>query len=321
MAKDVDTGIIGISIRDTALRMSEAARSNGEYQITHIAQGRVRTPFVFSSLQDSSLIHKYAEDLNRLYETSNFQARRAVFTLDSSMVLIKRIPVDVSLKGQRLKDHVCWEVEQCVINPLEEYIVDFEHVPPSEEQEFAEVVAVVVRRAAVDFLKAVFKNTDLRLAAIEVDVFAAHRALLSNYEATQDSYTALIDVRKENMQFAVLKNKDFYLSQEVDYSLEDQDAMSSADDGYLSRILSKELRRIIIDNKIGKGVDDMQSIFIYGENVNPQIVAALQQIHRIRIDLANPFRRIKIVDETMAPEIQEHPEAFVVSVGAALKNL
>ncbi|NUO83839.1 pilus assembly protein PilM [candidate division KSB1 bacterium] len=321
MAKDVDTGIIGISIRDTALRMSEASRVNGEYKITHIAQGRVRTPFVFSSLKDASLIHKYAEDINRLYETSNFQARRAVFTLDSSMVLIKRIPVDVSLKGQRLKDHVCWEVEQCVINPLEEYIIDFEHVPPTEEQEFAEVIVVVVRRAAVEFLKAVFKNTDLRLSAIEVDVFAAHRVLLSNYDSLEDAYTALIDIRKENLQFAILKNKEFYMAQEVDYSLEEQGALQNTDESYLSRILSKELRRIILDNKIGKSVDDMQAIYLYGENISPQVVGALQNIHRIRIDLANPFRRIKIVDETMAPEIQNNPETFVVSVGAALKNL
>jgi Tfp pilus assembly PilM family ATPase len=321
MAKDVETGTIGISIRDTALRMSEAARSNGEYKVTHIAQGRVRTPFVFSSLKDSSLIHKYAEDLNRLYETSNFQARRAVFTLDSSMVLIKRIPVDVSLKGPRLKDHVYWEVEQCVINPLEEYIIDFELMPLGEEQEFSEVVVVVVRRAAVEFLKAVFKNTDLRLAAVEVDVFAAHRVLLSNYDAAEEAYTALIDVRKDNLQFAVLKNKEFFLAQEVDYAAEEPGAAQNSDESHLSRILSKELRRIIIDGKIGKSVDDVQAIFIYGESVSPRVVEALQRIHRVRIDLANPFRRIKIVDETVAPEIQEHPEAFVVAVGAALKNL
>lgn len=321
MAKDVETGMIGISIRDTALRMSEAARSNGEFKITHIAQGRVRTPFVFSSLQDPSLILKFAEDLNRLYETSNFQARRAVFTLDSNMVLIKKIPVDVNLKGQRLKDHVHWEVEQCLINPLEEYIVDFEHVPPSADQEYAEIVAVVVRQAVVKFLKAMFRNTDLRLAAIDVDVFAAHRMLLSNYETEEDSYAALIDVRKDNVQFALLRNKEFYLAQEVDYSPEEQSDRQNADESYLPRMLSKELRRIIIESKIGKSVDDMQAIYLHGENLGAQVVEGLQQIHRVRIDRANPFRRIKIVDGTAAPEIQEHPEAFVVAVGAALKNL
>ena len=319
MAKEANRGVIGINIRDTALRMIEVRQTNGEARITRVSQGKVKTPFHFSVFKDETLTHKFAEDINRLYEISSFQAQQAAFTLDSSMVSIKKVPIDASLKGQRLQDHVHWEIEQCFINPHGEYIVDFEHVPPTPDQEYAEAIIVAVRRSIVDFLKKVFRETDLRLCAVEVDVFAAHRALLSNYESSREVYTALIDLRKDNLQFAIVKDRAFLLAQEVDYPLEEQAALSP-DDLFLPRLLSKELRRIILDHKLGKGVEEMNAIYLHGDNVSDQVVHALQETHKIKIERVNPFRKVKLEDQTADPLAQAHPEAFAVCVGAALKN-
>ncbi len=320
MANDANRGVIGISIRDTALRMTELQPANGEAKITKLSQGKVKIPFQFSVFKDEALTHKFAEDINRLYEISSFQAQQATFTLDSNMVSIKKVPVDSSLKGQRLQDHVHWEIEQCFINPRDEYIIDFEHVPSSPDQEYAEAIIVAVRRAAVNFLKKVFRETDLRISAIEVDVFAAHRALQSNYESVREAYTALVDLRKDNLQFALVKDKTFLLVQEVDYPLEEQAASPHADEMFLPRLLSKELRRIILDQKLGKGVEELNAIYLHGDNVSDQIVHALQETHKIRIERVNPFRKLKMEDQAADPLAQTHPESFAVCIGAALKN-
>lgn len=321
MAKDANRGVIGISIRDTALRMAELQPGSDEVKITKLSQGKVKAPLQFSVFKDEALTHKFAEDINRLYEISNFQAQRATFTLDSSMVSIKKVPIDTSLKGQRLQDHVYWEIEQCFINPRDEYIIDFEHVPPTPDQEYAEAIIVAVRRAVVNFLKKVFRETDLHLSAVDVDVFAAHRVLQSNYEAVRDVYTALVDLRKENLQFAIVKDKTFLLAQEVDYPLEEQAVMPNAEEMFLPRLLSKELRRIILDHKLGKGVEEMNAVYLHGDNVSDQIVHALQETHKIKIERVNPFRKIKLEDQAADPLSQTHPEAFAVCIGAALKSL
>jgi len=320
MAKDANRGVIGISIRDTALRMTELQPANGELHISRLAQGKVKTPFHFGAFREEALTHKFAEDLNRLYEVSSFQAQQATFTLDSNMVSIKKVPIDASLKGQRLQDHVHWEIEQCFINPRDEYIIDFEHVPSTPDQDYAETIIVAVRRSVVNFLKKVFRETDLRLAAVEVDVFAAHRALQSNYEPVREVYTALVDLRKDNMQFAIVRDKTFLLVQEVDYPLEDQAGSPHPDEMFLPRLLSKELRRIILDHKLGKGVEEMQAIYLHGDNVSEALVHALQETHKIRIERLDPFRKIRVEDQAADPLAQTHPEAFAVCVGAALKS-
>lgn len=321
MAKDTNRGAIGISMRDTVLRMAELQPDNGEVKVTKVAQGKVKTPLQFAAFKNEALTHKFAEDLNRLYEVSSFQAQQATFTVDSNMVSIKKVPVDASLRGQRLQDHVFWEIDQCFINPRDEYIIDFEHVPATPEQEYAEAIIVAVRRSIVSFLKKVFRETDLRLSAVEVDVFAAHRALNTNYETERDVYTALIDLRKDNLQFAIVKDRLFLLAQEVDYPADDQAAALHADEMFLPRLLSKELRRIILDHKLGKGVEEMRAIYLHGDNVSDQLVHALQETHKIRIERINPFRKIKIEDQAADPLAQTRPEAFAVCVGAALKKI
>lgn len=320
MAQDANQGTVGISMRESMLRMTEAVLSNGEYRITKISQGRVRTPFLFSSFKDAALIRKYAEDINRLYETADFQAQKAIFTLDSNLVLIKKIPVDGSLREQRLKDHVYWEAEQCLINSLDDYIIDFEHAAQAGDQEYADVILVIVRRSVVDFLRGIFKNTDLQLRAIDVDVFAAQRAFVFNYEPEGEVHIALIDVRKDNVQISIVRNGEFFLSQDLEYPLDEHGDSNGPDEGYRARIVSKELRRILLDNKLGKSVEDMHAIYVYGEGVTDGLMAALHNTHKVRIERANPFRRIKLADQSGDPSLQEHSEAFVVSVGAALKT-
>jgi len=321
MAFAATNGMVGISIRDTALRMAEVTNVAGESRISRLSQGRVRTALNFTSLQDHTLIRRYAEDINRLYETADFQISSGVFILDSSMVVIKKIPVDVNLQGDRLKDHMRWEVEQCMINPLEQYILDFAPLPADDGKDFMQVVTVVARRLVVDYLKEIFQNTDLQLRAIDVDVFAAQRVFIGNYEASADDYVALVDVRRNGFQFSVMKGATFYLSHEMDYPDDEQMEPPHRDDEHAARLISKELRRIIIDYKLGKSVEDMRAIYLYGDGVTDQILETLQNTHNVRIDRANPFKKIKIASQSGDPLVPPHPETFVIPVGAALKGL
>jgi Tfp pilus assembly PilM family ATPase len=319
MAFAATNGMVGISIRDTALRMAELTKTAGESRISRLSQGRVRTALNFAALQDHTLIRRYSEDINRLYETADFQVSAGVFILDSSMVTIKKIPVDVNLQGERLKDHMRWEVEQCMINPLAQYIIDYAPLAAEDGKDFTQIVAVVVRRAVVEYCKEIFKNTDLQLRAIDVDLFAAQRVFAGNYDASEDEYVALIDMRQAGCQFSILKGTQFYLTHDFDFQSEAP--AQKFDDEQVARLLSKELRRIIIDYKLGKSVEDLRAIYLYGDGVTAPILEMLQNTHNVRIDRANPFKKIKIAGQGGEPLAPAQPESFVIPVGAALKGL
>lgn len=321
MSSAATNGMVGISIRDTALRMAEVTQVAGEPRISRLSQGRVRTALNFTSLQDHTLIRRYAEDINRLYETADFQISSGVFILDSNLVMIKKIPVDINLQGSRLKDHMRWEVEQCVINPLEEYIIDYAALPLEDGRDYTQVVTVVARRTVIDYLKEIFKNTDLQLRAIDVDIFAAQRVLAGNYDVGNDEYVAFVDMHKQGVQFSISRGTEFYLTHDIDLQGDEPVAGSQRDAEHLARLVSKELRRLIIDNKLGKSVEDLRAIYLYGDGVSDRVVEALQNTHNVRIDRANPFKKIKIAGTGGDAMVPSQPEAFVIPVGAALKSL
>jgi Tfp pilus assembly PilM family ATPase len=321
MAISPPENLVGISIRDTVLRMSEAVRSGGDWKIMSVMQGSVATPWRATTVKERNLARRFAEDINSLHERANFQAKMAVFTLDSSMVFIKKIPVDPNLNGPRLREHIHWEVEQFAVSPADKYVVAYEHQQAGKGAAFANAIIVFVRKSVTEFLKSVFLDTHLQLKAIDVDVFAAHRVVALEHNLEESARTALVDVRKENIQFSILEGKNFFLSQEIDYPVEEEGELLRREEDHLARIISKELRRIILDNKLGKGVEDFSTVLIYGDGISSTVIEALRAMHNTRIDLANPFRRLKINGQNAAPEVQTHPEAFVVSVGAAIKGI
>jgi Tfp pilus assembly PilM family ATPase len=321
MAFAATNGMVGISIRDTALRMVEVTKAAGESRISRLSQGRVRTALNVASLQDRTLIRRYAEDINRLYETADFQVSSGVFILDSNLVTIKKIPIDVNLQGERLKDHMRWEVEQCMINPLEQYIVAFEPLPAEDSKDVTHAVVVVARRLVIEYLKEIFQNTDLQLRAIDVDLFAAQRVLAGNYDLGEKEFVALIDIRKEGLQFSIMRGTNFYLAHDMDFHGDEPAGAAKRDDDHWARQISKELRRIIIDHKLGKSVEDLRAIHLYGDGVTDGIVETLQNTHNVRIDRANPFKKIKIASAGGEAIVPSQPETFVIPVGAALKGL
>ncbi|RMD98012.1 MAG: hypothetical protein D6814_08435, partial [Calditrichaeota bacterium] len=309
--QQTEEGLVGISIRDVQLRMAEAVSKSGQFQIAKVARGTSRIPFTFSALEDRSNILLLAQELNRAYESAGFSSTRASLSLDSDMVLIKKIPVDATLQGDELRSHILWEVSQFMINPLDNFIVDFELVEAAgQEKQEAEAIVVVVRKAVIEYIKEIFAATDLKLQAVDVDVFAAQRLLSKIYQFPPESKIALIDIRKKNLQISILHHN-FYLSQEVEYSTEEHEEAESQRVEHLSRIISKELRRIILDNKLGKSVEDLQEIFVYGDFIEDRIIDILSEAHNVTFHRIDPFEKFPLLDTAAESDVRNHPESYV----------
>ena len=319
--QQANDGLIGISLRNKQLRMAEAKAAPSQVQLLRAANGTLSMPFCFSILEERSNITTLAQDINRLYDTIGFTSNKASLSLDSDLVLIKKLPYDASLQGDELKEHISWEVSQFMIAPQQNFIVDFQKIKTSIQGDGnPQVVVVVIRKTLVDFIKEIFAGTDLHLRAIDVDVFSAQRLVAHNYELPEEKKACLIDVRASNLQFSVLHHG-FSLAHEVDY-LADEGAEAETDrNERLARIISKELRRIILDNKLGKSIEDMEEIYIYGDSIDDGLLDILSTAHNTRFHLINPFEKIPLAEMPVDKEVMKHPESFVTSIGAAIKGI
>ena len=83
---------------------------------------------------------------------------------------------------------------------------------------------------------------------------------------------------------------------------------------------SKELKRIIIDHKLGEKIEDLSRIFLFGDLVLDPVLETLQNSYNVRIDRANPFRRLRFAPNVSVDEyIWSRPETFTICVGCALR--
>ncbi len=320
MTPSEHTGVLGVSLVDDHLKIVEGQKHQSEFQITEAASGRTRYSFNFESFADKNMTRRFAEDITRLYESHKFACKEVAFSLDSRMVLVKKIPIDRELAPAEVEQQVNWEVRQFTISPVDEYIVDYERLfsqGPTGAEDY--ILVVTVRKQIVDYVRRIFRHTDLRLKVVDVDIFSAQRALQLNYDCGEHDRIALVDVSTTKVNLAILEGKTYFLSQEFGLPQNSLDADSRKDTA--TRLISKELRRLMLDYQLGKSVEDLNELYLYGEGVDDGLLETLQNTYNVRIDRANPFRRVKLPSELKAEYGEKRPERFMVAVGVAIRGV
>ncbi len=318
MTQEEDSGILGVSLVNDQLRIVEARQHEKEFHITHLSQGRVRQPFDFSFFEDKNNIPRLAEDIERLYETQNFDVKNVAFSLDSQMVMVKKLPFDSTLVEERIEDHINWEVRQFLISNMKEYVVDFERLKTVPSNGLDDILVVVVRKKIIKFLRQVFKHTNLKLKVVDVDVFSAQRTLQLNYDYEKDDTLAIVEVEENKIHFSLIKGKNLILTQG---GISSSPNGSAENEESTARFIAKELRRLILDHQLGKTLEDLKEIFLYGEAVEDGILESLQNNYDVHIDRTNPFRKVKLAIGKQGEGLPERGERFTVSVGAALRGI
>ncbi len=320
MTQDGYDSVLGVQLVEDQLRMVEGRKTaDQEFQVVNVAQGRTRNPFNFDVFSDPQMSKRFAEDIIRLYESQKFESKKVAFSLDSRMVLLKKLAIDARLEDDLVEEQINWEVKQFATSAPDEYVVDFEKISNGASSSLDNMLIVVVRKRIVRFLKKVFSHTDLELSYVDVDVFSAQRALQLNYDYREDEKICLVNVEEQKIHFSMMKGRNFFLAQEVAPGPSNNNFDIS--DESRTRLISKELRRIMLDNQLGKGVEDLAEIYLYGEAVEDGVLEGLQNSYDVQINRADPFRKIKIVANAKDEIGESRSERYMISVGAALRAI
>ena len=324
MNEQQNGNIMGIHLRKNNLKLIEVENaSNQQYRINKIVQTKIDFPLTVDSLGDENIIANIGNELSQILMENNLSSRNVVFSLESPMTLIKKLPYDENLSEEDLINQVDWEVKEFSYSPEDEYIVDFHKLAHSNKRPMPEMVVVSVREKLISKLKKLFVNSRIQVKVIDLDVFAAIRAIKVNYDLREGEIIALIEVNPTGLLFTIIEDKEFYFSQEVSLTklgLE-VDSLESSEEEDVAKFISKELRRIILDNKLGENIENLNRIFLYGDMVKDNILENLQNNYNVRIDRANPFRRLLFAPNVSVDEnIWSRPETFTVCVGSALRN-
>ncbi len=100
--------------------------------------------------------------------------------------------IEIPNQEDNLVDAIEWELEQYLVAPIGEYLIDFQALGSSPDETARNFLVAAYRRTEVVRLRQVLEQSGYPLAVMDVDVFAAQNAFEVNYPEKRASRTFLV---------------------------------------------------------------------------------------------------------------------------------
>jgi type IV pilus assembly protein PilM len=108
---------------------------------------------------------------------------------------------------EELEDQIHWEAEQYIPFDINDVNIDFQILASDQSDPTKmEVLLVASKKDIINDYIAVFNETGVRLAIIDVDSFAMQNAFELNYDVDPEQVSALINIGANIMNLNIVKN-------------------------------------------------------------------------------------------------------------------
>ena len=289
--------------------------------IQALATREMVQPFGIESFHTGGqFLDNQIEILQDLYRGMGAKGKDIGVVLDGGMVLLKKIPIALGLQEEMIREHIMWEAEQLLVSLLDEYIVEYQRLPFQTPLGNPFYVLILVRKRVMEGVQSLIEKCGFTLKEVDVDVFSIIRTLLVNYDINPDETFVLVDVQRQYFSFIFIRQREYLLSYRI--SLQEDGSVSQIkQNSDTVNVLLKELRRLVFGHRIGRGIDDLDRIFLMGGDNIQKVSHELSSAVSVPLEIINPFRRIEVSQSVkQSKEFNDFPEKFVGSVGAILRN-
>jgi Tfp pilus assembly PilM family ATPase len=100
--------------------------------------------------------------------------------------------VEIPNSEDNLIDAIEWEMEQYLIHPLGEYLLDYQSLGSNQDETARTCLVAAFRRSEVERFKRIMDQSGCRLAVMDLDIFAAQNVFEANYPEKLPLKTFLI---------------------------------------------------------------------------------------------------------------------------------
>lgn len=241
-------------------------------------------------------------------------------TLNHSMVLTRKVPLALGLDKTMVREHLRWEVEQSLVSPLSEYLMDYQRLPFSSSAGHPVYLLVLLRKLIISQIQSLFQTMGVSLVDVDVDLFALIRLLLAQGGVSTDDLVALVDVDAHHLTVVLIYKQDFYLKHVIalDTARPHRKNQRLSD---ITPVLLKELKRLVFGHRLGGDLNALAHIVITGEGASSTFQEAVAEQTVVPVALLDPFSSLKILpsvaDLSKSKKLARHCGP---AVGLALKH-
>jgi Tfp pilus assembly PilM family ATPase len=266
---------------------------------------------------EKACFERLSDPFAELRKTVGEKEKEIAIALSGSMVLIKKIPMALGLGDEVVKTQMRWEAEQFLLSSLDDYVMNHQRLPFSTPSGNPLYLQVLVRKQIIQLLKDFVRHNGMVLKDIDVDFFSIVRTVLANYDVAPRGTVALIEVQNDSLVFIFIHHREYYLSHRIFFRRDEKNAGVSSE---INKLLLKELRRLVFGHRLGKGIEDLDGMFLFGREIIHEMIEELKKT--VAVEIINPFRCVSIQPVVSESEAFHHaPEKFTASLGLALKRV
>lgn len=229
--------------------------------------------------------------LNNL-KRNNLFTDNIKFVLDSRLAYISCIPLDYSDEVENINSSLIWEISNFFPENYKNYKVTYQRIvhKNKELEHLGNTLIIAYHKNIAEITRRISEISSLKISNINFDVFSAG-ACLNN--RSNKNYAAL-GCKKDRLDLSV------YLNGKISFFLPVYVKDNTKD------VLQTEVYKIL---KLS-GYEEVQDVFIYGDDVCPQVLNMLEGFHwKYKFRLTDPFKDYS-VDSSLLEDRAEALNSF-----------
>lgn len=289
---------------------------SGGDQIESIATLELSRPFDLLYLKEGDWsLRYYVDTLVELLDKIGNHEKKAGLVLNGSMVLLKKTPVAMGLEEELIEDQLRWEADQMLVSSTDQYSHAFERLPFSAPTGNPFYIQVLVRKKIIETVQKLLSEAGLTVSDVDVDSFSIIRTLQRNHDLDPQSLVVVIDLHREYVGLLFVRKREYFLSTRLVL----KNPPEESDD--LVKLVLKDLRRIVFGHGLGKGIEDIGSVFVLDHIGRKDFIRAFSNAVGLVADGIHPFQKLPVSENVKKmTEYDIMPERFTTAVGAVLKR-
>ena len=284
--------VLGLSISGNAMQAVEV-ELNGEH-----ATLRAIDEWGTSFPEDN----EFQKHLSAFIRVHRVKALKTAIAIDTSLLFIQRIPLEVSLPEPEVKGRVQWELHQYLPEATpNEFITDLITLAEHSEDGWNDILSVSIRRKHARILSKSLERMGEQLHVLDADHFSAQTALQVNYPESALQFVALTAVKDHRLDVSLIRNGVL-----LSYA-------------YFAAASRKDIVERM--GSFSREHEELHSIMLHGPSLDEDLVAQLREASTLPVEVLNPLRRLAVADSITPPDPPTLPPCrFASAIGVALRQ-
>ncbi len=342
--------ILGIDISSTAVKLLELSKQKKGFKVEAFAvEPLPANAVVEKEIQD---VEAVAEPLRKALKASGSKAKHVALAVAGSAVITKQITMPAGLSDDDLEKQIQLEADQYIPYPLEEVHLDFEALPPGEDDnpDSVEVLLAACRSENVGARTAAAELCGLIPQIVDIEAYGVEHAYqmitdqIPDYGV--DKTTAVIDIGATMTALTVIDDGRMIYNREQPfggkqlteeimrrYGLSFEDAgrvkkQGGLPDNYEPEVLqpfketmAQQVGRFLQFFYSSSELEHVDYIALAGGcAVIPGIAEMVQNNLGIPTDIVRPFDNIQTSSKVAIQRLQNDAPSLLIALGLALRG-